>query len=203
MKNKRINKRTTLTGQRGVSMPEVLVAFFVVAIIVVLAMPQVISSRRASRFSGLQRQVVGALREAQQEAISQRMPITFRYADGDKKIIIYGGSFGAAGTDKNRSVAIAGEDLQPNEILYGRPAGAPVSALADSANLTSLSADAVEIVFQADGSVVDSDNIPVNKAIFFYHSKNPAQTAFAISILGAGGRAKIWHYSSTANAYIE
>lgn len=203
MKNLRINKKTIPNRQSGVSMPELLIVFFVIAILIVLALPQLISSRRAFRFSGMQRQLVSSLREARQEAMSQRTPITFRYDDTDKKIVVYGGSFGALGNQKNRLVTVAGEGLQPGEVIYGRPPGAPVAALADSANLTSLSAGAVEIVFQADGSVVDASDVPVNKALFFYNSKNPSDTAFAVSVLGAGGRAKVWRYSRGVNAYVE
>lgn len=203
MKNIRINKKSTLNRQRGVSLPELLIVFFVIAILVVLALPQLISSRRAFRFSGMQRQLVSSLREARQEAMSQRGAITFRYDDTDKKIVVYGGSFGTLGNTKNRVITVAGEGLQPGEVIYGRPAGAPVSALADSATLTSLSAGAVEIKFQADGSVVDASDIPINKALFFYNNKNPAETAFAVSVLGAGGRAKVWRYSQGVNAYVE
>lgn len=203
MKNIRINKKTNLNRQSGVSLPEILIVFFVIAILIVLALPQLISSRRAFRFSGMQRQIVSSLREARQEAMSQRTAITFRYDDTDKKFVIYGGSFGTLGNAKNRSLSIVGEGLQPSEVVYGRPSGAPVSALADSATMSSLSAGAVEIVFQADGSVVDASDIPINRALFFYNSKNPTETAFAVSVLGAGGRAKVWRYSRGVNAYVE
>jgi prepilin-type N-terminal cleavage/methylation domain-containing protein len=203
MKNTRINQKTTLQRQRGVSLPELVIVFFIIAILVVLALPQLISSRRALRFSGMQRQLVSSLREARQEAMSQRTAITFRYDDTNKKFVIYGGSFGTPGNTKNREISIAGEGLQPGEVIYGRPAGAPVSALADSATLTTLSTGAVEIKFQPDGSVVDASDVPINKALFFYNSKNPAGTAFAVSVLGAGGRAKIWRYSQGVNAYVE
>lgn len=203
MKNTRINQKSTLSRQRGVSLPELLIVFFVIAILIVLALPQLISSRRAFRFAGMQRQLVSSLREARQEAMSQRTAITFRYDDADKKLVVYGGSFGTLGNTKNRVITVAGEGLQPGEVIYGRPAGAPVSALADSATMTSLSSNAVEIRFQADGSVVDASDVPINKALFFYNSKNPAETAFAVSVLGAGGRAKVWRYSQGVNAYVE
>ena len=204
----RINKKKTLGsanrhGQRGVSLPELVIVFFVIAIIVVLALPQILSSRRLFRFSGMQRQVVASLREARQEAMSQRAAVTFRYDDANKQLVIYGGSFGARGDAKNRTLSIADEGLMPAEVVYGRPGGAPVAALADTSNLTALTNQAVEITFQADGSVVDDSDVPVNKALFFYNSKNPSGTAFAVSVLGAGGRVKIWRYSQGVNAYVE
>ena len=49
----------------------------------------------------------------------------------------------------------------------------------------------------------DASNNPINKALFFYDPKTPNDTAFAVSILGAGGRAKLWRYSSNVNVYVE
>jgi hypothetical protein len=51
--------------------------------------------------------------------------------------------------------------------------------------------------------VVDASDNPQNRALFFYDAYSPNQTAFAISILGAGGRVKIWRYSEGANLYVE
>lgn len=190
-------------SQRGIGMIEILVVMIVLAIIVVLALPQIISSRRLFRFSGLQRQVAASLRDARQEAMSQRAAITFRYDDTAKKLVVYGGSFGALGDKKNKSWLLATDGLSAGDIRYGRPGGAPTAALSDTSNMTALSSKAVEVQFQPDGSVVDASNNPQNKALFFYNSKHAAQTAFAVSVLGAGGRAKIWRYNQTAKAYVE
>lgn len=190
-------------NQRGIGIVEILVVLIVLAIIVVLALPQIISSRRLFRFSGLQRQVVASLRDARQEAMSQRTAITFRYDDNNKKLVIYGGNFGALGDAKNKSWLLATDGLVKDEIKYGRPSGAPTSALSDTSNLTALTSKAVEVQFQPDGSVVDASNNPQNKALFFYNNKHAAHTAFAVSVLGAGGRAKLWRYNQTAKAYVE
>lgn len=190
-------------NQRGIGMIELIVVMIVLAIIVVLALPQIMSSRRLFRFSGFQRQVVTSLREARQEAMSQRAAITFRYDDTNKKIIVYGGSFGTLGNSKNKSWLLATDGLLAGEIIYGRPSGAPTASLSDTSNLTALSSNAVELVFQPDGSVIDASNNPQNTALFFYNSRHASQTAFAVSVLGAGGRAKLWRYNQTANAYVE
>jgi Tfp pilus assembly protein FimT len=189
--------------QQGIGIPEVLIVLFIIAIIVVLALPQIMSSRRLFRFSGVQRQVVTSLREARQHAIGQRTPITFRYDDVDKRIIIFGGTLGAAGDAKNQVFQLTGDGIAPNELVYGRPAGATTAALGDGTNLSALTSNALEITFQTDGSVIDGSNNPLNRALFFYHSQTPADTAFAVSVLGAGGRAKIWQYSSSVNMYVE
>jgi Tfp pilus assembly protein FimT len=190
-------------SQQGVGLAELLIVLLVISIIVVLALPQIMASRRLFRFSGMQRQLVASLRDTRQEAMSQRTPITFRYDDINKRIVLYGGGFGALGAVRNRVLVLATDGLAPSEVIYGRPANAPVAALGDGSNVTAPAAGGVEIQFQPDGSVIDASNNPQNKALFFYNSKNPGETAFAVSVLGAGGRVKIWRYSPGVNSYVE
>lgn len=192
-----------LSGQKGISVPEIVIVMLILSIIVVLALPQIINSRRLFRFSGMQREVVTFLREARQEAMSQRKPITFRYRHNKRHIIIYGGTYGALGDSKNRIYDFDNAGVQKKDIRYGRPGFAPTAALADGTNLTDLSGGIVEITFQPDGSVVDASNNPQDNALFFFHKKHKKETAFAVSILGAGGRIKVWRYSAGVNAYVE
>lgn len=198
-----INKNLKEKNQKGFSLAEVLIVLFIVAIIVVLALPQMISSRRMFRFAGVQRQVVSVLREARQESIAQRTSITFRYDNLNKRIILFGGKFGNAGDGNNRVFELSGDGVTQDEVVYGRPTGASASALGDSTNLTSLSTNKLDISFQTDGSVIDASNNPKNNALFFYDSSSPAESAFAVSILGAGGRIKMWRYASNVNMYVE
>jgi prepilin-type N-terminal cleavage/methylation domain-containing protein len=198
-----IEKGVKRAKQKGFSLPEVIVVLLVAAIILVAALPQIISSRRLFRFSGLQRQVATSLREARQEAMSQRKPVTFRYDNSAKTLVTYGGDFGAFGDGKNRVILITGSGVEPDDVKYGRPTGVPTAALSDTTNLTNLSSNAVEITFQPDGSVMDASNNPQNQALFFYHDKYRLDTAFAVSILGAGGRIKVWRYSQGVNSYVE
>lgn len=189
--------------QKGFSMAELLIVVLVIAIIVVLALPQIMSSRRLFRFAGVQRQVVSAFREGRQQALSQRKPITVRYDNTGKRLLLSGGTFGSPGDGNNQIFELAGDGVTANELVYGRPDGASVAALGDGTNLTSLSGNILDITFQTDGSVVDASNNPQNKALFFYDTKTPTDTAFAVSILGAGGRTKLWRYSSNGNVYVE
>ena len=189
--------------QLGFSVAELLIVVFVIAIIVVLALPQIMSSRRLFRFSGVQKQVLTALREARQHAIGQRTPTKFKYDNVNKQIVISGGTFGVPGDAKNQIVPLTGDGISPDELIYGRPTGATTAALGDGTNLSALTTNALEITFQTDGSVIDASNNPLNRALFFYNSNTPADTAFAVSILGAGGRAKVWQYSSSVNMYVE
>lgn len=198
-----LEKRAGTKNQKGFSLPELLIVVLIIAIVTVFALPQINSTRRAFRFSGIQRLIAASLGNARQEAMSQRLPITIRYADAEKKMIMHGGKFGTLGDVNNQTVELSGSGILSNELVYGRPGGAPAAALADTANLTPLAAGAAAITFQSDGSVIDAANNPQNNALFFYHSQYPNEMAFAISVLGAGGRVKVWRYNRNSNLYVE
>lgn len=195
--------RKSLKKDNGFSLAELLIVIFIIAIMLVLALPQVISSRRLFRFSSVQKQFVSVLRETRQEALSQRTAITFRYDDTNKRIIISGGSLGNVGDSRNRVFELTGNGLTIDEVIYGRPPESSITALGDGTNLANLTNNTVDITFESDGSVIDTNNNPQNKAFFFYSSQTPVETAFAVSVLGAGGRIKVWRYSQGANVYVE
>jgi Tfp pilus assembly protein FimT len=203
MKSLPDKKRHKFNGQEGIGMPELVIVLLIISILAVLALPQILSSRRLFRFSGMQREVVTLLRETRQEAMSQRKPITFQYQDNQKKIIIYGGVFGSLGDSKNKVYELANSGVANDDIVYGRPVFAPVAALSDGTNLTVLTSEMIEVTFQPDGSVVDASDNPEDFALFFYHKQHQKNTAFAVSILGAGGRVKLWRYSQGVNVYVE
>ncbi len=205
MKNKtrKFIKGKNFKGQEGFSIPELVIVVLIIAILAVLALPQLAASRRLMRFSGIQRQISSTLVETRQAAMSQRTPITFQYDDTSKKINIFGGSLGASGDSRNVVVELTGSGLEFGELVYGRPGSASVAALADTSNITNLSSSVVTITFQSDGSVIDATNAPQNNALFFYNANYPDQMAFGVSVLGAGGRVKIWHYNSSIQQYVE
>ncbi len=198
-----LRTRKNTKKQQGFSLPELVIVLLIIAIIGVIALPQMIAARRAFRFSGMQRQVAGALAEARQQAMSQRKAITLRYKNTEKETVIYGGGFGTVNDSKNKIEALDGSGIQKAEIVYGQPPGASTAALGDGTNVSALSGGMVEVTFQPDGSVLDASGNPENKALFFYHSKKPKSMAFAVSVLGAGGRIKIWRYSENVNKYVE
>lgn len=198
-------KKTNLIKEKsnGFSLVDLIIVLLIISILVLLALPQVMTSRRLLRFAGVQKQIVSVLREARQEAMAQQKPITFRYDNTSKSIVIYGGVFGAINESGNRTYHLDGDGVTKEEIVYGRPDGASIAALGDRTNLTNLVDNAIEVTFRSDGSVVDASNNPQNNALFFYSSETPAESAFAVSILGAGGRTKFWRFMQGPNIYVE
>lgn len=203
IKDIKITDSRTIKRHSGFSLIEVFIVLLVIAIIVVLALPQFMSSRRALKFTGVQRLMVTTFREARQDAMTQRAYITVKYDDVNKQMSVYGGTYGPLGDPKNKVIALSGDGVGTSEIVYGRPAGASAAALGDATNMTVLTSGAVEARFQADGSVVDASNNHQSRALFLYNSKDPDSTAFAVSILGTGGRVKMWRFNRSINAYVE
>lgn len=182
---------------------ELVLVMSVLLILSAIALPQLRQTRNLTRFSSLQRELVSQLRDARQQAIAQRQPITLRYDDINKRLLLYGGIYGTAGASSNKKIRLTGRGLRTDELLYGRPAGAPATPLADATDLLPLTGGYADITFQPDGAITDGNGNPLAQAWFFYHANMPTTTAFAVSVLGFGGRVKDWKYNSTAGIYEE
>lgn len=153
-----------------------------------------------------------------------RVAYTFQYDNNTKEIKVIGPipSGTTALVDPNypnntgssvvsRTLLTEG-GLSTAEIMYGIPAGTdlpsgapiiPTGALGDGVSMTSLTNNLLNITFQPDGSVIDSTNTPVDRALFLYNGRAAQDTASAISILSSSGRVKVWRYGSNANSYAE
>lgn len=182
---------------------ELLIIVLSIAIIGVAALPRIMSSQQNFEMLEIQKQIVAALREARQEAISQKKQITFYYDNTAKNIIIGGGDFGDIGDIKNKVISLARDGLNPQDVVYGEPDTLSSKKLADGAAFTPLRNNKVEMVFRNDGFVIDENENVRNQALAFYNPKSPDESAFAVSVLGAGGRVKVWQYDKTAKSYVE
>ena len=199
-----LNKRKSIKKQKGFGVAEMLIVILVIAILVVLALPTIISSRSSSYFAEVRKQALTSLLTAQKEAMTQGAPIVYRYDNINKQIVIYGGNFGGLGDFRNQVFKLESEGgVSSGKVTYGRPSGAPATPLSDGINTTPLFEGAVEIRFQPTGAIMDENNNLQDKSMFFYNSNNPKETAFAISVKGNGEQIKIWRYSPAINDYIE
>lgn len=213
------SKTDRRTSGRGFTLLELIVLVGVSAIVMAIALPAVSNSRRLQRLAAIPKLVSTQLRLARQLAMSQRRAVTFQYDDSTKQIkLISQPTFGTAvltnsnypnlsGSAVVNTMPLTAAGLALTDITYGIPSGtptyAPTTALGDTATMTSLSINKVNITFQPDGSVINSSGQPVNYALYFYNSQLPADTASAISVLGGAGRVKVWRYSSSAAKYVE
>ena len=158
-------------------------------------------------------------------AVALRGAYTLQYDDSTKQLNIIGpitaGTAGLtdgaypnnAGSSVIMTVPLTQAGITASEISYGiptistgLPSGAPTiptSALSDGVVKTDLINSKLNITFQPDGSVIDSTGNPIDRGLFFFNNKAAQGTASAITVLGASGRAKIWRYTLSANAYQE
>lgn len=189
--------------QLGISLPEVLVVLLVGAILVVLAIPHVMSSKQLRAFGEFQQKLIAAMNDARDEAMTQKKPVTFRYDDKTKRAILYGGNFGSFGGAKNKVYSLSAEDLDLGDVKFGQPEGVKVDRLADTSRAAKVDNGVVDFTFQPDGSMVDESKFPMSRAIFFYHDKYRIDSAVAISVLGGSGRIKSWRFRPSAQTYLE
>jgi Tfp pilus assembly protein FimT len=197
---------------------EVLIIMAMIGVIIAAALPQLISSQRLVRSAAIPRQVMTEMRLARQQAMTQRQAFTVQYDGVNKQLVVINHqASGAAlltqpgypntvGSVQDRVIQLSGSGVDPTEIIYGIPGALPASAqgaLDDGVVLTGLVNSQLNVTFQPNGSVMDETGSPTNKALFLYNSKAPAETSFAISILGSAGRMKVWRYNSIAKKYVE
>ena len=212
-------------SSRGTSVLETLAVVAVATILTAVTLPQIISARRLMRSAALPREVVTQLRFARQQAMSQRQAFTFQYDDATKQIKIInhrnnnpgtgcnvsGMAVMADGSYPNTACSITalqvplagGSSLPSSELSFGVPTGISSTTLGDNTTPTALSSNKLNITFQPDGTVIDSNGNPANRTMFLYNNKASRETAAAISVLGAAGRIKVWRYDTSANRYAE
>lgn len=183
-------------AESGFSLLELMVVVGIIGVLSAMTLPQLAAMRRIQRAAAVPFLVKTQIRMARQQAMSQRQPVTFQYDDRFKQVAIVTGGV------QSRTLSLIGDGITSTELMYGPPP-AMSGALGDSTNVTVLSGNQINITFQPDGSVIDGAGQPVNFALFFYNSKDPKNTASAISVLGSAGRVKTWRYNSSANKFVE
>ncbi len=208
--NDSMRRTQNLSG--GFSLVELVIALAVIGILAGISIPQIITVKRVMRFKGITREMTALIRFTRQQAMSQRQVFRFRYDHRTKQVVIIDNE--ELGTAANplannpandrivKTVSFSGPSLLDSEMVWGRPPGAPAT-LSDGTVATALVNNQLEFSFQPDGTVLDANGALASRALFFYHSLYPDETAMAISVIGAGGRVKLWRYNRNANLYID
>lgn len=206
--------RSSGSGQRGMSMVELSVVMGIMAIVAIVAIPQIVGARRNMRATAGPAEVKAQLRYARQQALGLARAVTFQYDTVAREInVIQHAGVGAvvlndpgypltAGHTMLRTISLVTGGVTADEIVYGRPPGAPATPLDDTTTLTAPVNSKINITFQPDGSVLDAAGGPANFAMMFYHPDYAETTARAVTVLGATGRVKVWRYTD-ARTFVE
>ncbi len=189
------NKRS----QRGFSTLEL--TFVIVMSLAVMAMSviQMQPFLQQTQANSAQQQLKESLRQAREEAISQRRTIVVQFS-GTKTISLYQVAEpsnivsstaylslvlpGAA-----QFMTLTGEIDTPDN--FGKPASGGIEFAGASGTPTS------GVEFQSDGTFTDGNGNPTNGTIFI-GLPNVLTSARAITILGNTGRIKVYRYTGTA-----
>lgn len=230
-----MTKRMKLVGRSrsaGFSIVELCIVAGLATILTAIALPQMISQRRLLRSIAITREVMTQMRYARQLAMSQsgatptgtlrRVAFTFQYDDTTKQIKVIGpipagpAALGAgnnypnnAGSSVVATVSLSQGGVASTHISTGIPAGLPGGPTAvDGLGGVDLAGGKLNVTFQPDGSVIDTNNNPVESALFIYNNQASKATASAITVRGTSGRVKIWRYTvnatnTNAGAYVE
>jgi type II secretory pathway pseudopilin PulG len=209
-------------SERGASLVEILIVVAIAAVMSAMAIPQLIGARRLTRSNAIPNEIMTRLREARQYAMSQRQAFTFVYNDTAKTISIVdqnttlsatSGLFTVAGfpyTASSKTLMTIPLDVggvPKSEISYGIPSTITPTAVVEPGTLTptvAVSSDnLVTVTFQPDGRVLDASSNPVSTSLYFYNPQAAVGTASAVSVLGAGGRVKLFKYSNATNKYVQ
>lgn len=212
------NEKHGWHADSGRTVIEILIVVAVAAILCAVTLPQVISARRLLRSAQVPREIMTQMRLTRQQAMSQRQAFTFQYDNVTKNIVIIDHGPGLTGTAVLTAAGYpntagsttyttipltGGPGIPSSELSFGVPAGVTNTTLDDTTTPTALTANKVNITFQPDGSVINTLGNPDKFALFFFNNRADQQTAFAVSVLGAAGRVKVWRYNTSVSRYAE
>ncbi|MDX6693723.1 MAG: hypothetical protein QOF02_1326 [Blastocatellia bacterium] len=213
---------------RGFTIVEIVIVISIIVIISAIALPGLVNSRRLMVSAGMPREILALLRYTRQQAISQMTVHTFRYDDLTKTITITnnkevgitydpaldamvrlpGNTAATANTVADTVVeqyVLTKSGIFAKDLIVGRPNTNAIVPLDDGVGIVTptVATNQIIITFQQDGSIVDALNRPINRSLFMYNNQIPDQSAFALSVLGATGRIKMWRYDVGTKKYIE
>lgn len=208
--------KTARADGRGFSLMELIVVCAIMAIVSVIAIPQLVGMRRNMRSAAGPIEIKAQLRYARQLAMSKQRAVTFQYRTDTAEIkVIQHAGFGpavlsdasyplTAGHKVLRTSSLAaGGTAATREVAYGFPANVTAAPFGDTTTLTAPVNNRVNITFQPSGAIVDANGATANFALVLHHPDHPSTTARAVTVLGASGRVKVWRYNEDDQAFVE
>jgi len=176
------NSRGRASSQQGFSLLETMVTLTIAAIVGGMATANLVAARRAIQGDGAMRMVMTQLNTAREMAITQRRLMEVQFAGGNIVRVVRHETPGNATT----TVATA--------ILESRAQFALTPNVPDTPDAFGTAAPvsfglAQAVMFNTDGTLIDTNGSPVNGSVFLAITGQPESTR-AVTVLGSTGRVR-------------
>jgi len=177
----------------GFTLPEMLVAVVFFMIMSGMALATVNAVVPAVRADGQVSRVLGAVQRARALAIASRRDVEIRFDVSNHTLTVVR----LDGDDVETELQVLAFEYNVRFHQFGEmgdtPEGFGAEAAVDFGNATTM-------IFTSEGSLVDETGIPVNGTLFVGIDGN-RETARAITITGATGRARYYKWSSSGTGW--
>jgi prepilin-type N-terminal cleavage/methylation domain-containing protein len=180
-----------LDGARGVpgfTMVETLVVVSIIGLALAISTPAIGTALANAKADAGMRQLLGELREARDNAMTQRRTIEVQFL----------------GTNEIRTIRIDGSTrttlsdvLFENKMQYVLQTGLPDTPDAFGNSTAVCFGGLTTVWFLVDGSLVDSSGVPLSGSVFLGQSGKPL-TARAVTVLGPTGRTQSYEWDGSS-----
>jgi prepilin-type N-terminal cleavage/methylation domain-containing protein len=176
------NSHNRASSQRGFSLLETMAALSIAAIVGSMATANLVAARRAIQGDGAMRMVMTQLNVAREMAITQRRLMEVQFNGSNIVRIVRHEAPGIATT----TVATA---ILESRAQFALTANVPDTPDAFGAGNAVSFGQAQAVMFNTDGTLIDTNGSPVNGSVFLAISGQPESTR-AVTVLGSTGRVR-------------
>jgi len=186
-----MNRHNPAQSQQGFSLLETMAALSVAAAVASMATATIVTARRAIQGDGAMRIVMTQLNQAREMALTQRRFMEVQFVGNNEIRIVRHEAPG------NATTVLASVVLESNAQFALTP-GVPDTPDAFGAASAVSFGLAQAVMFNTDGTLIDTNGSPINGSIFLSIFNQTGSTR-AVTVLGATGRVRCYKWVSGPN----
>jgi prepilin-type N-terminal cleavage/methylation domain-containing protein len=170
------------SSERGFTLLETMVALCIAAIVGGMATANLVAARRVIQGDAAMRMVMTQLNTAREMAITQRRLMELQFAGGNIVRIVRHETPGVATTVVATAILESKAQFALTQNVPDTPDGFGVNAPVSFGQ-------ALAVMFNTDGTLIDTNGSPINGSVFLAISGQPESTR-AVTVLGSTGRVR-------------